>query len=406
MDYDAHTFFLHLLTILVAARLFAELAVLVRVPAVIGELAAGVVIGPTLLGWIEPDRVIVMLSEIGIILLLFEVGLETDVRRLVRAGPKALLIAISGLLWPFVGGFWVSLEGFGRPVLESLFIGGALTATSIGITLRVLADLGHHHSHEAQLVLGAAVIDDVLGVVLLAVLDQFASGGNISPADAGRLLTFIVLFFVLAPIAANLISHIINRLDRISQAPGLLPTAVVSLVLFFAWLARQLGAPELLGGFAAGLALSRGFFLPFGLAVAIQPHFAERIDQQMRPIVYLFVPIFFVVVGLSLNFRTIDWRSPFIWEFSLALIAIAVVGKLVSALFIRESWSIRRAVGLAMLPRGEVGLIFAEAGRTARIFDDDVYATLVIVIAFTTVTGPLLLRLHYQGFRAKGRFRK
>jgi Kef-type K+ transport system membrane component KefB len=203
---------------------------------------------------------------------------------------------------------------------------------------------------------------------------------------------------LLAPIAAYLLSRVIDRLDRVSQTPGLLPTAVVSLVLFFAWLARQLGAPELLGGFAAGLALSQSFFLPFGLLVPDKPHFAERVDMQMRPIIYLFVPIFFVVVGLSLNFRAIDWTSPFIWEFFLALTGIALAGKLVSALLIREPWTVRWAAGLAMVPRGEVGLIFAEVGRTANIIGREAYAALVLVIAFTTVAAPLLLKAYYHAF--------
>ncbi len=183
--------------------------------------------------------------------------------------------------------------------------------------------------------------------------------------------------------------------------PGLIPTTVVSLVLFFAWLSHAVGAPELLGGFAAGLALSRRFFLPFGLTLQTDPAFVERIDLQMRPIIYLFVPIFFVTVGLSVNLRIIDWHSPFIWTFSLALIAVAIVGKLMSALLIRERWATRFAVGLAMVPRGEVGLIFAELGRTSEIIGNEVYAVLLIVIAWTTISTPVLLKgyVHHFGHR-------
>jgi Kef-type K+ transport system membrane component KefB len=398
VEYSVHTFFLNLFIILVAARLFAELATFSRVPPVVGELLAGIVLGPTALGWLEPSQVIRMLAEIGIILLLFEAGLETDIRQLARSGGKALAVAFSGFVWPFVLGFLVSFWFFGRPLLESLFIGGTLTATSIGITIRVLTDLRRQHAHEAQLVLGAAVIDDILGVVLLALLYEFSTGGGINLMNAGRVLLFIAIFFLLAPIVARLISLIIRRFEQVSQMPGLIPSSVICLVLFFAWLSHKVGAPELLGGFAAGLALSRRFFLPFGLALHHDSDFAERIDQQMRPIIYLFVPIFFVMVGLSLNLRTIDWSSPFIWTFSLSLIGVALAGKLISALFISERWLVRLAVGLAMVPRGEVGLIFAELGRTSGIFGNDVYAALVIVIAFTTISAPLLLKGYYHRF--------
>ncbi|MGZ8216648.1 cation:proton antiporter [Methylomagnum sp.] len=404
MPYEAHTFFLNLLIILLAARICAELAAFIRVPPVVGELLAGILLGPTALGWLAPDQVIHMLAEIGIILLLFEAGLETDIRQLAQVGGKAAVVALSGFVWPFALGFSVSYWGFGRALLEALFIGGTLTATSIGITIRVLADLHRNKSHEAQLVLGAAVIDDILGVVLLAVLYEFSVGGGVSYVNAGRVLVFIALFFVLAPILARLISGVIRRFDRVSQTPGLVPTMVVSLVLFFAWLSHAVGAPELLGGFAAGLALSRRFFLPFGLALHHDPAFAEQIDRQMRPIIHLFVPIFFVMVGLSLDLRAIDWTSPFIWSFSASLIGVAMLGKLVSALFVAEPWVSRLAVGLAMVPRGEVGLIFAELGRTSGIFDNEVHAALIIVIAFTTIIAPLLLKwcYHHWGDRLAG----
>jgi len=216
---------------------------------------------------------------------------------------------------PFSLSHWL----FDRSLLESLFIGGTLTATSIGITIRVLTDLKRQHSREAQVVLGAAVIDDILGVVLLAVLYDFSLVGEINTANAMQVIGFIAVFFVLAPLFAKAISLLIRQFAKISQTDGLIPTLIVSLVLFFAWLAHEMGAPELLGGFAAGLALSRRFFLPFGLALHEDSEFSGRIEAQMRPIVQLFVPIFFVMVGLSLNLREIDWTSPFIWWFSASI---------------------------------------------------------------------------------------
>ncbi len=392
---QTHTFFLHLLVLLLTARFFAEVAGRLKVPPVIGELLAGVVLGPSLLGWLAPTDVIKLLAEIGIILLLFEVGLETDVRQLVRTGTQAVVVATAGFILPFLLGFGLSRTGLGLDLLPSLFVGGTLTATSIGITVRVLTDLKRQQSREGQVVLGAAVLDDVLGVVLLALLYEFSVAGGVSLVNTAKVLFFIALFFVLAPPLAKLLSALIHRFDRVSDTPGLLPTTLVALVLFFAWLAHAVGAPELLGGFAAGLALSRRFFLPLGIALKTEPDFAHRVEEQMRPIVHLFTPIFFVMVGLSLNLREIDWGSPFIWTFSISLVAVAVIGKLAGAWLLRESWPVRWAIGLAMTPRGEVGLIFAELGRTSGIFDNEVYAGMVMVIAFTTLLPPLLMRWFY-----------
>ena len=393
---ETHQFFLYLLIILLTARVFAELATRLRSPPVIGELFAGVVLGPSLLGWIEPVEAIKLMAEIGIILLLFEVGLETDVKRLIRTGLKSVVVAGAGFVAPLVFGFALSYWVFELSLLVSLFVGGTLTATSIGITIRVLADLHRQQSPEGQIVLGAAVLDDVLGVVLLALLYEFSIGGGISLMNAGQVMVFVATYFVLAPVAARLISLVIQHFDEVSEIPGLIPTTIVSLVLFFAWLAHSMGAPELLGGFAAGLALSRRFFLPLGIALHTDEHFAARIEEQMRPVVHLFTPLFFVFVGLSLNLREIDWGSAFIWTFSLALLVAAVAGKLLGAMLIREPWAVRVVIGTAMIPRGEVGLVFAELGRVSGIFSNELYAGMLMVIALTTVLPPFVMKWLYQ----------
>ena len=351
---ETHTFFLYLLTILLTARLMAEIAVRLSFPSVIGELMAGIILGPSLFGWLEPNDVLKLLAEIGIILLLFEVGCETDVRR--------------------------------------------LASTSIGITIRVLSDLKRQQDKEGQIVLGAAVLDDILGVVLLALLYEFSVGGGVSLVNVSKVLIFVGAFFILAPFAAKFMSMLISRYESSSEIPGLIPTTIVSLVLFFAWLAHVIGAPELLGGFAAGLALSRRFFLPFGIALHTNEEFAQRIKIQMRPIIHLFTPIFFVMVGLSLNLHEIDWSSPFIWSFSLLFFTIAVLGKFAGTLFIKESWKMRLMIGLAMVPRGEVGLIFAELGRVTNIFNNEIYAGMVIVIALTTILPPIIMKWSYKKY--------
>ncbi len=392
---DTSQFFLTLLIILVGARVFAECAVRLQAPAVIGELLAGVVLGPSLLGWVEPEPAIRLLAEIGIILLLFEVGLDTDVRRLGHTGLQSAVVALTGFFTPLVLGAVTAYWVFDLPLMVSLFIGGTLTATSIGITVRVLSDLGRQRSREGQIVLGAAVLDDVLGVVLLALLYEFVVSGEVSLVNASRVLAFIGAFFLLAPVAARAISLLIRRYEEQSGIPGLIPTAIVSLVLFFAWLSHAVGAPELLGGFAAGLALSRRFFLPFGIALHTDEGFSQRIERQMFPIIRLFTPIFFVMVGLSLNLQAVDWTSPFIWAFSLLLLLAAVLSKLLGAVLLPEPPWRRWIIGTAMVPRGEVGLIFAELGRANGLFTDAVYAGLIIVIALTTLIPPFVMKAFY-----------
>jgi Na+:H+ antiporter len=394
-------FQLQLLIILLSARLFAEIAVRLKAPPVIGELMAGVVLGPSLLGWLQPTEIIKLLAEIGIILLLFQVGLETDFQHLVKAGPKAFIVAIGGFLLPFVLGFFLCYSVFSLPLLPSLFVGGTLTATSIGITMRILTDFGEQHGYIGQIVLGAAVLDDVLGVIVLALLYEFSIGGGVSLANAGKIGIYIGIFFLLAPIAAKLISAVIRHYHVKSEMPGLIPTTIVSLVLFFAWLADEIGAPEILGGFTAGMALSRRFFLPLGVALSVDADFSRRIDERMKPIVQLFAPIFFVTVGLSLDLSTVEWGRPFIWYFSLSLLIVAVIGKFGGAILIRENWPTRLVTGMAMVPRGEVGLIFAELGREAKVFSNELYTGVILVIAYTTLFAPFWIKACYRSLRRR-----
>ena len=396
---EAAQFFIELAGILIAARLAGELATRFGAPSVIGELGAGILLGPSVLGWIEATEIIRLLAEIGIILLLFEVGLETDIGRLARSGGRSVVVALGGFVVPFMLGYGASRYLFGHDLLLALFIGGTLTATSIGVTVRILRDVGRQNSREGQIVLGAAVIDDLLGVLLLAVLYEFSRTGEISVAGLGELAVFIGIFFVIAPITAKLVSYVVGHFSNVTETPGLVTTSIISLVLVFAWLAHAIGAPELIGGFAAGLALSRRFFLPFGVALASNPEFADEVERDMRPIVQLFTPIFFVTVGLSLDLRAVEWTSGFIWLFSLSVGFIAIIGKITGGwLLIREHWLMKSAVGMAMVPRGEVGLIFAELGRSSGIFDDPTYAAVVLVVAYTTLFSPFWIKLFYRLF--------
>ena len=391
---DTHDVLLQLFLILVSTRLFAELFAQMNMPPVLGEVLAGILLGPSLLGWVQVNDLIRLLAEIGIILLLFEIGLETDMQRLRAQGARAMTVALAGAIAPFVLGFATSYWLFGWSMLVSLFVGGTLTATSIGLTLRVLKDLGQAHSDSAQVVIGAAVLDDVLGVVLLVLLADFALTSQISWENTLRVLGMIALFFAVAPLMAALLSRLIHAYDcRWRRVPGFMPTIIVSLILFFAWLAHLMGAPEIVGAFAAGVALSRRFFLPFGVALKADPAFVERLEGQMRPLIHLFTPIFFVTVGLSVDLTVIDFTSSHFWLPALLLLILAVVGKLVGALLLHGlDWRSRWQIGVSMVPRGEVGLIFAELGRSVKVFGNELYAVLIFVIILTTLVPPFILR--------------
>jgi Kef-type K+ transport system membrane component KefB len=394
---ETHSILLLIAVMLIAARLFAEVARRFNIPPIIGELFAGILIGPSMLGWIEPNAILRLLAEIGIILLLFEVGLETDLGRLVKAGPRATALALAGFVLPFLFGFGLSYYLFELSLLVSLFIGGTLTATSIGITVRILSDLGRHRSYEAQIVLGAAVLDDILGVILLAVLYEFVTEQNISIDNVARISLLIMLFLILAPITAKVLSVLLKHFHGLSEIPGLIPVLLMAMILLFASIAHSMGAPLLIGGFAAGLALSRRFFLPFGAALRTDPDFTQHVHNEMKPIIHLFTPLFFIMVGVSLDLSMVDWGSPFIWTFSLSLAAVAILGKLVGGwILLHEPLYRRTLLGMAMVPRGEVGLIFAELGRVADILNNEVYAALVIVIAYTTMFSPLWIKGYYR----------
>jgi len=393
---DTSTAILQVAAILISARIMGELAAYLGAPSVIGEIVAGIILGPTLLGFVEAEGLIWVLAEIGIILLLFQIGLETDIGELASSGAKSVIVAIAGFVLPFITCFALSYYWFNLDLLVSCLIAGTMTATSIGITMRTLSDLGQGQSREGRIILGAAVLDDIMGVLLLAILFNFITSGSVDIAGTSKILLFMVVFFMIAPAVAKSLSYIVNRWEAVSDIPGLVPTTIVSLVLFLAWLSHAIGIPELLGGFATGLALSRRFFLPFGAALKADPEFSDHVHNEMRPVIQLFTPIFFVTVGLTLDLSSLDWGSVFFWMFSLSLVFVAVLSKIIGALIIREKFARKLVIGMSMVPRGEVGLVFAELGRHTGLFTPEIYAIVVIVIAYTTLFTPFWLRLFYR----------
>ena len=390
---DVHNFFLILFLILVSARILGELFARMGIPSVLGELSAGILLGVSGLGLIEVNDVLKVLAEIGILLLLFEIGLDTDIQRLKEAGGKSIVVALFGAVFPFVVSAIVSYYLFGLTLVVSLFVGGTLTATSIGITMRVLKDLQKEHTDIAQIVIGAAVIDDILGVIILVFIYDYAITQELSLTNTLNTTVFILLFLVLAPIFANFISVYLKKFDEHKKVPGLIPTVIISLISLFAYLSHLFGAPEILGSFAAGIALSRRFILPFGMGLRNDAVFLEKVKNAIRPIAQMFTPIFFVMVGLSMNLRVIDFSSTEFWFLVFVFLTIAVAGKYLGAFLLRKTSALKKAlIGISMVPRGEVGLIFAEVGRMNGILDNAIYAVLIFVIIITTVVPPFLLK--------------
>jgi len=385
-------FFLKFFLILVAAKAMGEIFAQLRLPAVIGEVVAGIIIGPSLLGIIQPEPTFLLLSKVGMLLLLFEVGVDTDVGKLIAVGGQSVLVALTGVLFPFALGYAGSIVfGFGHAT--SLFIGGTLVATSIGITLRVLKDLKQQHSRPAQVVLGAAVLDDVIGVIILAVLFDYTVEGRVDLVSSLTILVFIAVFLVAAPVFSRLLVMFMARVSGIAKTPGILSTIVVALILILSVTAHDFGAPEIVGAFAAGLALTRKSMFNMGRYMEhLRTEIVTRAEEKMTPIGELFIPIFFVMIGVSIDFRVIDYGSLWFWGFAGAMLAISFLTKLVSGVWVRGSTAAKLTVGIAMVPRGEVGLIFSEIGHRNGLFDDSVYASMVFVVALTTLLAPVMLR--------------
>ncbi|HEY7113634.1 MAG TPA: cation:proton antiporter [Thermoanaerobaculia bacterium] len=365
---------------LFGAKLFGELTERLGQPAVLGELLVGVLLGPSVLGLVPLSHAVLLIAEIGVILLLFEVGLETDLEELARVGLPALAVALAGMALPFVGG-WALARASGFPSLTAIFVGAAMTATSIGITARVLSELAVLKTREGQIILGAAVLDDVLGLVVLAVVSQIAERGNIEAAAAIRAGLLSVGFLVVAlAVGIPLGKRLVTAVGR-ARVRGVLVAAAVAFALLVARAAEAAGSAPIVGAFAAGMALAR-------------TNRRHDIDTAIKPAVDLFAPLFFVSVGAQVDVRLLDpFRAENRTGLLLALV-LTVVGFLGKFLAGFCAWGgVRRAfIGAGMVPRGEVGLIFAALGKQTGALPAGVFVAVVIAVFATTFLAPPLLK--------------
>jgi Kef-type K+ transport system membrane component KefB len=400
---------------LVLAKLGGEIFERLGQSAVLGELCAGIVLGNLVIfgfNYAEPlktNETIAALAELGVIILLFEVGLESDLREMVEVGWSSLLVAMLGVIAPFFLGWAVSAYFIpGEARLAHIFIGATLCATSVGITARVFKDLGKLATREARIILGAAVLDDVLGLLILAVvagaIKAAGAGGALSYLDVALIALKSIAFLVGAIVIGHLLMprmlHVAGRLET----RGVLLTLAISCCLFLSWAAAKVGLAPIVGAFAAGLILDEVHFKH-----GRQPE--RDLNDLLQPVSTVLVPIFFVLMGLKVDLRLFTRVN--ILGLALALTIAAIVGKQICALGVLERGVNRLAVGLGMIPRGEVGLIFAGIGATLMlptasgvsepVISSAIFGAVVIMVIITTLITPITLKWSLGKKRARKR---
>lgn len=387
-----HSIFWYLGLIVLLARIIGDTISKFGYPSVIGEILVGIILGQSVLGLIKPNEVIKIVAEIGVVLLLFQVGMEANIRQLRMVGINALIVAFVGALMPIILSFLVCFFLLKMDFIVSLFIGGTMAATSIGITVRVLKDLDKMKENFAQIVLGAAVLDDILGVVILAILVQLSQNMSFEVNNILVLFLYLGTFFIFAPFIAQLMTKLVEILSEKLENLDFIPAAVISVVFIFSFLAYKFGSPEILGAFIVGLVMSRGFNIPFLKFLSTKKQTIEKVEHSILPLIWLFTPVFFVFIGLQVNLKSINFASLDFWILTIIIAIVAIVSKVLAGFFINVSFRERLMVGFSMLPRGEVGLIFAEFGRQAKIYNDLLYAVVIFVVLLTTFIAPLALR--------------
>ena len=391
--------------ILIVAKLGGELFERFNQPAVLGELVGGILVGNlTIVGFtqveiLRTDPVIAAVAEIGVIILLFEVGLESNLGEMLEVGWSSLLVAAAGVIAPFFLGWGVAawfLPGEAR--LGHIFIGAILCATSVGITARVLKDMKKLATREARIILGAAVIDDVLGLLILAVvagaIKASAAGGSLALGDVAFIAFKSIAFLVGAVVIGHYVAPLIFRRAGRLESRGVLLAISIAFCFSLAWLAAKVGLAPIVGAFAAGLVLDDAHFESFA------KRGEQRLNHLLTPVGTLLVPIFFVLMGLRVDLRVFARGD--VLGFAALLTLVAIVGKQVCSLAVAQRGINRLAIGLGMIPRGEVGLILAGIGLTLAlpnaqgvaepVVGGATFAAVVIMVIFTTLVTPPLLK--------------
>jgi len=417
----AHSFaptFLWIALLLLAAKL-SSLVEKVGQPSVLGELLVGILLGNLALLGINSfspvlsNETIVFLAELGVVILLFQIGLESNIKELRKVGFRAFMVGLIGVIAPFALGAYI-LGPVLLPGLDTnsyLFLGAALTATSVGITARVFKDLGKLKTPEAQMVLGAAVFDDVMGLIILAVVSSIAIEGSITAGAVATISIKSIAFLVGSIFLGQMLATPIGKLfAKIQTGSGMKFTIAIAFCLLFAVGAEMIGLAPIIGAFAAGLILDPVHFRHFkhpevisdvkkamknapeefkiSVTQAIKPHARRHVEELIEPLSFLLVPIFFVVTGMQVDISTLFDKD--IILAALGITVVAFVGKFASGLVAGPDVN-KAIVGFGMVPRGEVGLIFAAMGSSLGVISNEVFSVIVVMVIFTTLATPPVL---------------
>lgn len=412
---------LSLVVVYVASKLGGELSKSVDLPPVLGELVGGVIVGISALhllvfpesgaeasdsllmtilqfvGGLSPEavtsifesqsEVLSVLAELGVIILLFEIGLESDLRELKKVGYQAAVVAVVGVVAPFAAGTAGLMLIFNVPAIPAIFAGAALTATSIGITSKVLSEIGYLKSKEGQIIVGAAVIDDVLGIIVLAVVASLAKTGEVNVLNVIYLIISATVFLLGSIFLGNFFNKTFVAIVEKLQTRGQLVIPAFTFAFLMAFLANAIHLEAILGAFAAGLVLD-------------ETDKRKELDKQVVPIADILVPIFFVSVGAKADLGVLNPAIPANREgliIATFLIVVAIVGKLITGWAVFGQPEINRvAIGVGMIPRGEVGLVFAGIGSASGVLDKPLEAAIIIMVILTTFIAPPLLRLAFK----------
>jgi Kef-type K+ transport system membrane component KefB len=370
---------LTLFIMMAAAKVLAEIFERLRQPAVVGEILAGVLIGPSILGWVTPSEITNTLAEIGIIFLLFTIGLETRPAAIFKVGMRATLVAVLGVAVPFVCGYFL-MRWWGANNVQSLFIGTALVATSVGITARVLASLNVLEATTSRIILGAAVIDDILGLLILSLVSSTASG-QIVYLDIGITTALAVGFTVfILLVGTRVVTRLAPRIENLRVSESLFIFGLL-LCLGLSAAAAFIGVAAIIGAFLAGMAL----------AEATDGH--PSMHKQMNGVTEFLVPFFLVNIGMQVSLAV--FRSSSLILLTILVTIVAVITKLIGCGVGALPLGLRRAaqVGVGMIPRGEVGIVVAQIGLSIGVINQDLFAVVLFMAVATTLIAPPLLKI-------------